>query len=210
MLTVIEGIKKEKPDMESIYLRCFGDVAKKGKTDRDSLMRLVFYGIKYINASSRRGKDYQGLKSRFDFICLLKNTMGLFTPADLLKMFPVDKQYDGQRYEMKDYFFTMKKLNEHGINKPMGEDVTEVLWDYMNFSISRFECECMGVMSDILRCEGKPGVIEEFFAGQGVQMSTMHKDSKGRTYLTDGARGKTTRVFKKKPRGWSLIINKAQ
>lgn len=207
MLTLVKGNKKEKPDLNMKYLDCFirnVEVIAENTDDRQTIKKVVFYGVKYINTSSRIN-EYELLMRRLDTICYIKYIAGALTPADLLQIFPVEKVYNGEKHQVKDYFSTMDKLRQHGLNKPMGKEVTSIFWDYRNDKIVKLEVECMVVMSEIRRAEGKPGLMEEFLAEQGIPMYSMGTDHKGRKYLINSETGEAQRIYKKKPRYLKLM-----
>lgn len=60
--------------------------------------------------------------------------IGLLTPRELMQLFPVKKDYGGEKGGYKDYFWVMEKLGELPQDKPIGspQDVADLLWDYVN------------------------------------------------------------------------------
>jgi hypothetical protein len=170
--------------------------------DRDNFHRLVYWGVKIFSRGTLDGLDFDELQLRFQTICTIKRLVGQLTPAELLQIFPPEKTYDGCRYQCKDYFSTMEALRRHGMDKPIGEAATSLLWDYMNPDICEFEVGCLSTMSAIRRAEGYKGLIEEFFEEQGKPLTVYYeaKDSKGRKYMIDGNTGRRQRVYRKMPR----------
>ena len=65
--------------------------------------------------------------------------VGKLTPRQLMQVFPVVKEYDGDHWGTKDYFYTLEAMRKHGLDKRIGrtnKEIHHVLWDYMNHSIS--------------------------------------------------------------------------
>ena len=50
----------------------------------------------------------------FNLIDTLFGIIGRIKLNNLIKIFPIDKTYDGDKWECKDYFFTMDVLKEKG------------------------------------------------------------------------------------------------
>lgn len=59
------------------------------------------------------------------------------TPEEFMRLFPISKVYDGDKCGCKDYFSTIRKINELGLHKKI-ENVTDFLWDYVNDDIVDF------------------------------------------------------------------------
>ena len=59
------------------------------------------------------------------------------TPRELMQHFPVKKEFDGNRYGCKDYFYTMQAVNEYGLDRRI-EDAFDFLWDYQNDDLQEF------------------------------------------------------------------------
>lgn len=91
------------------------------------------------------------------------NALRKRTPRDVLRMFPPTKEYDGERWGMKDYFYTIEKARAFGLDKPLGKHVEAFLWDYMEPHLNMFLVNCE------LRHIGKPSwramsVLDEYRA----------------------------------------------
>ena len=59
------------------------------------------------------------------------------TPRELLEVFPLDKRFDGSKYEEKDYFFSMEFIENYGLDRRI-ENAFEFLWEYWNADIYHF------------------------------------------------------------------------
>lgn len=194
---------KVKPDYGSLYFIATKKALWKLSQDPNNkqlLKQTIFCGVKYINSSEYDKSDEEVIQTRFSFMSCIGAMIGQLTPSELMQVFPLDKTYDGDRYECKDYFYSIKALHEHGIDNPIGEGVIEFLWDYMNITTRNFTVKYMGMVDNVRRLEGKAGAIEELMSDCGATTYTMTKDHKGRTFMTDSKTGKTMRVRKKMPR----------
>ncbi|EOA3903589.1 hypothetical protein ACE41A_08805 [Bacillus cytotoxicus] len=208
-LRVIEGVKKDKPDYAEIYLRMFMNTVhelkeqdeKKRSLSKDTYKKAIFSGVRYIAGSKNDISNYDYLMNRFILIGYLKNLMKVLTPRDFITIFPIDKEYDGDRYEMKDYFFTMDEINKIGMDKPIGEKILEFLWDYQNFKdITRFNLAAMRILNNLQKMKGKKTLTEEFVERLGIDTYTKHKEKSGKEYITNDRTGETQEVKKTRPR----------
>lgn len=128
---------------------------------QDELMKAALCGVKYINyaididsANHRLDNTYQTpfevKQNAFNLIDALFGLIGRIKLKNLIKIFPIDKQYDGAKWEFKDYFFTMNVLREKGLDNAIGRDnVFDLMWDYMNSELREltiFYMTCMSAM----------------------------------------------------------------
>src|SRR5699024_8906109 len=96
------------------------------------------------------------------------NMLNKITPRHLMNVFPITKVYDGNKYEFKDYFYTMEKCNKHGLNKPIG-NAFEFLWDYMNFDTGLFLVKYLSTLSDVRKIETGQSILETYAAESGIK-----------------------------------------
>lgn len=65
----------------------------------------------------------------YDTIDRVYNFIGFLTIRDLLSIFPIRKDYDGELYQCKDYFYTVDVLSKMDWDKPIGRDnVFSLMW----------------------------------------------------------------------------------
>lgn len=202
---------KPKPDLSMIYLRNFREKATllMGQLEnREILKQMIFYGVKYINSSqSDKPRTYEWLECEIYLITFLISAIGLLTPAELLTIFPLEKQYDGAKYETKDYFYSMKTIREIGLNNVIGDKADKLLWDYCNWDIDNFVVNMMCFLSDIRQLEGETSVMEEFSELLGLTIYTLFKGTNGHEYLQNTTTGQIQRLIKQKPRYLRPISN---
>ncbi len=199
------GGSKQKPDYEEIYRKALVRSIEEWERNPDDKMltsRVIFYGVNFYNRSPYDKLNHDEIGDRLYDIHVIEDMIGQLTPAELMQIFPVDKRYDGDKYQSKDYFYTMDELKKHGLNKPIGDKVNEILWDFTNEHICGFVVGKLEALSALRRLEGGKSLIEEFAEAQGSPLTVYYTttDSKGRTFMTDGKTGKRQRVYRKKPR----------
>lgn len=175
--------------------------------DRDTLKKLIFYGVKMINTKpERQTTTYDEAILAFQFAMLVQGMMGFLTPAEFVSMFPIAKEYDGNKYGTKDYFYTMNYIKSLP-DKPIGDikSVMKFLWEYCNWEINIFTVNVFSCMDDLREMEGHPSFMEEWANMNGIKTYTMYTDSGGKKFLLDRETGKSFKVRKKTPRYLRLI-----
>jgi hypothetical protein len=136
------------------------------ESNRDEFMQCLYLGIKMITHL----KTNPEMSEQLLYVCGVFNGMiGLLTPREFMNIFPVSKTYDGKKYEIKDYFYTMEMINKHGIDNEIGVDnVLEFLFDYVNPTIDLYAVTIMGAIDDAYVRKGGQSVFD--FLG----LSTRH------------------------------------
>lgn len=187
-------------DKAMLYEKAYNSLLDRYNADperkpKETLKKLIFYGVKIVNHTKALGWDDP--EYNFKFAEVIKCAMAAFTPRQFMTIFPINKEYGGERWETKDYFTTVKYLSDFGLDTIIGENINDFLWEYMNMEIHMFEAHYLGFASDLRQSQGYPGFAEEFFGEQGLTTHALHTDQKGKQFLIDNKTGKTMRV---KPR----------
>lgn len=205
MLKLIENEPKQKPDYNSIYRRLFCRKVIEyhhSPDDRQLLKQTVYYGIMHINASDRENAEETFLVG-----CYVKDRMAELTPRELITIFPISKTYDGDKTETKDYFYTIKALKNMGLDNRIGDNVDDILWDYMNHELTFFNVIMMSALSKLRQKRGEPSLIEEFALENGIDAYVMEKDkATGKQYVKSSMTGEKQEVKRAKPRYLKLIL----
>ena len=100
---------------------------------QDELMKVALCGVKYIKYVADIERENQRLDASYNtpFVCkengfnmidVLLGIIGRIKLGNLIKIFPIDKTYDGDKWGCKDYFFTMDVLKEKGLDNAVGRD----------------------------------------------------------------------------------------
>lgn len=205
MLNVLTNNKfANTPDYNSIYRNAFfriGEQLDDKKIDRLKLKQVVFYGIKYLNSMEEpKELDLEVVVTKLRFIRLVELFLSQLTPAELISIFPVSKTFDGDKYGCKDYFYTMQKINQMGINEVIGDKLHDLLWDYQNTDIELFMVAILSNASDLCRLNGQKGIVEQWCDDNGIATYSMHKDANGREYIQNNTTGRTAKVRRKIPK----------
>ena len=139
------------------------------------------------------------------FTQFIDSLIARITPKDLTQIFPITKEYDGKRWETKDYFFTMDALEKHGMDTLIGESVSEILFDYENWHIRHYEVSKMMILSDLRRYDGHPGLMEEFMGKLGVTPMQMMTDDEGRQFMYDPEKHTSFPLARPRPRYLKVV-----
>lgn len=129
--------------------------------------KIIFWGVKALGHGS---KDFLKHDAEEEKLLLYQFVSGLIekiTPRQLMTIFPITKEYDGQKYETKDYFYTIKMCEKHGFDKKIGNSF-EFLWDYYNRDIGGFVVNYLSTLSEAYKNKTGKGLAEAYFAEAGI------------------------------------------
>ena len=173
-------------DMVMRYTEEYGTLYK---LPQDKLAKVGFAGIKYICSCrdvSRENfklgidepKTLKQNQYRFQMIDNIFGVLGCLTLRNFVTTFPIDKSYDGAKWQEKDYFYTMDVLSKMDWDKPIGRDeLSELLWDYMNADLRHAYIEFTTAMSAIYRAQTGKGIAETWCDNMGIPTYKMDKET---------------------------------
>lgn len=145
----------------------------------DQFKQYLYLLIKFISKAFDSGKSYteDEIKEWFYLISGVNDMVECLTPNEFMQMFPITKDYDGEKYEVKDYFYCTEYISHMDINKPIGqENGPEFLMEYWNWDINRYMCTWMVIVNRMHQTQGGRDITEEFFESQGVHFTTYHEE----------------------------------
>lgn len=173
---------------------------------QEDLMKIAFAGIKYINfgremrrENKRVGTDYKQTleesQAVFQLMDAIFTVMGHIKLKNLITTFPIKKDYDGDKWECKDYFYTMDVLSKMDMDKAIGRDaMSELLWDYQNDDLRHAYVEFTCAMSAIYRSQTGKGIAEQWCDDNGIGTYTINKET---DVVRDNQTGHTTKLKRK-------------
>lgn len=179
------------------------DALENGK----ALERAIFYGVRYLG-QVEKSTSPEEMERRFRVSEAIMVLIAMVTPRRFVEIFPINKEYDGERRGFKDYFYTVNMIAERGWDEPIGETSDEVfdfLWDYQNWDINLFLVNHMSLVSEMARSQGQPGLMEQRAAENGIETYTLHTTPEGKQYLRD-SKGRSTPIKKKRPKHLKLVV----
>lgn len=156
----------------------------------------------YLTRAINNGYNKDNPKLRFQHIRMAELLISNMHIKDFVNTFPIDKIYDGKRYECKDYFTTMELVNKIGDNI-IGDNVDDVLWDYQNKDIRMLGVNRLMCVDDLMALEGKKSLISQFFEDKGIDSYAKRVDGNGKEYMVNNRTGKTHSI--KKVRKFKVI-----
>ena len=171
--------------------------------DRLDLLKAAYHGVR--SGATCKVEEYSPERI-YEYYTVVMAFVSYLTPRELTQMFPIGKTYDGDRWEMKDYFSSMEAIQEHGgMDIPIGDEAFSLLYDYENHVTRVFLVNYMSAASQVYKQLHGIGIMEQFFEDKGISCDTEHTDASGKKYLTDRKTGKTVRVHRALPRHWKVI-----
>ena len=173
---------------------------------QDELMKVALCGVKYINSAieidainhrldSTYQTSFEVKQNSFNLIDGLFGIIGRIKLGNLIKIFPIDKTYDGDKWGSKDYFFTMDVLKEKGLDNAVGRDgVFDLMWDYENKDLREVTVFYMSCMSAMYKKQTGVGIAEKFCEDNGIGTYTMDREN---GLVIDNQRGEIAKMSNK-------------
>ena len=164
----------------------------------DKFKRFLYLLIKYVGCSFNSNKVYgeKEIREWFSFIETVSYMIAYMTPKEFAGMFPIEKTYDGAKYECKDYFYTKEYVADFGEDVQIGNDkVEEFLFAYQNWDINFYMVAWMGIVNRMHQVNGGRDMLVEFFEEQGTPLHTYHKEG---NVLVDDETGERYEIRKPK------------
>ena len=200
MFEVIRGNAKEKEERflkKQKFLRNkYKELYYKNKVG--NIKFAIFYGINYLKKEDVKELSFYELQEIFLEYGYIKELISLITYNDFINIFPVCKEYDGDKYYCKDYFSTIDYLGQFDLNDKI-KDVDELLMNYWNNSIINFNVKEFLCYDYLAKMSGKPTILDMWLDNvdpEGkIHTYTINKDL---GYIQDNTTGRTVPFKKQK------------
>lgn len=150
-----------------IYSKTFFNNAQRQLQDnrnKELIKKTVFNGVKMIvTGQGENLKNYDDTETQFQLISHVKSLIGYLTPREFMQLFPIRKDFNGHKWQSKDYFYTRDYIEKLDPNIPIDEqeDPLMFIWEYANWDITEFNVNLMGYLSDLRQLEGYPSLATE-------------------------------------------------
>lgn len=183
-----------------LYLKAFENAARQyidnqGRPLQPLIRKAIFFGVKaVISGAKPEFTTREEAEDDFQFVDAIQWFMGTLTPTEFVNLFPIKKDFHGEKWGAKDYFYTRDYIKTLDPDKPIGDKILDFLWEYHNLEISLFMVELMSAMSRLRQLDGQPSLAEEWADAVGLKTYSLHTDSKGRQYVIDPETRKTLKV----------------
>ncbi|MDF2910631.1 MAG: phage infection protein [Sporolactobacillus laevolacticus] len=185
------------------YFRALSRVIKKAVKDRgtgdftpDEKKKLAVYGVKYlIGFNQPKNPTEEEAQHNLNFVFMIDDFLSTFTPREFMGVFPIDKKFDGKRYEFKDYFYTMNYLKSLEMDKSIGrENLSEFLWEYMNRTMWLFSAVKMEFLADVQCARGEKDWFEQFAEDNNLTLYESFSDGSGE-YMQNQKTGEIQKII---------------
>ena len=153
---------------------------------------------------------YDDLIEWFQFYDLVASQIGLFTPKEIMTMFPISKTYEKRtptkpEPDFKDYISVYQTIQENfHIDKPIGEKAMLFLMEYANPYLEQFAIKIMLLTSHIKRLQTGTSPLEDFAKENNISIYRETKDIKGNSIFID-KNGKVEKFKKVKPKYIKIV-----
>lgn len=156
---------------------------------KDSRKNVVYWAIRCVpHLDSSEDKEV--------LIQLVDMQLKKMTYRELVNIFPIKKFYDGNKWDTKDYFYTMNYIEEHGGLDAYIEDPFNMIWDYQNKYIRMFGAKWIGFISEDMRRETGIDIFNAFFNPESYPQDSKNNligvDNKGRVHKVENPHATTT------------------
>lgn len=198
---VIPGTKKKsyKPTVHA-YLNAAVDLAHRqnDQDEKEFSKKFIFLMTKALASRIERKISYEDSQSLLNVMLSITDMMAGLTPMEFMQVFPIPKEYDGNKYGVKDYFSTMEYVRGFPQDGPIGqEDILGFLMEYYNPDVLKFNVRMVSVISDIREMEGQMRVAEEFAAENGIPTYSFYEKE---GIMVNRQTGEVTKVHRPKTR----------
>lgn len=139
--------------------------------------RQVYWLIK--NASHVRKWSWKDRKTWLECVDCLT---GCLTPSLFNQIFPIKKDYNGQKWGIKDYFSTKNYIEEEIGWDNQIKNGLEFLYEYDNDDVLQASIATMEVINSISQRQTGESVFERFAKENGIQMYTVDSDGNTEPY----------------------------
>ncbi|MCB6350581.1 hypothetical protein [[Clostridium] symbiosum] len=139
------------------FLASRGGASKVHRLQGDDLAKYIYLEVKayrkdkWKEINHIKHKSCLEIENRYKEIKMVLDAIGRLTPQKLQQLYPVTKEYDGERWGCKDYFYTMDKLKQWPPDNPIGtaQEVACLLWDYENEDLEIMLLQWLNVVDDL-------------------------------------------------------------
>lgn len=142
----------------------------------------VYWGVKLVKEFTESHSEYP---------VILMYLIEKMTYREFMQIFPIEKTYDGDKWECKDYFSTMDYLKDKNLDDVIGENAFDLIWEYHNKYVRKFGVKYMMYTEKEYVSQGGKSFIDMLGIPKKSQI-TMY-DIDGKKFLMD-SNGKTVPV----------------
>ena len=125
---------------------------EKDTKDRVALKRLVLWLGRYTTWTYDH-KELFNIETIFTMSELYKTYITDLTYKEFMEIYPIEKRYDGARWETRDYYSTIEFLSNVDLDSKIGgeKQVMDLFWEYDNWELLDVASANMCIMSAMSR-----------------------------------------------------------
>lgn len=128
---------------------------------KDQTTKAIYWGVRGIpvlfnnllNKDLSKNDKKKTLNGLISAVLLVEELIGTLTPNELITIFPIEKRYDSNKYEVKDYYTTIGALKKIGMDTAIGDNVTMLMCDYLNEYVCIFTMTKICILSALRRIQ---------------------------------------------------------
>lgn len=151
------------------------------KAMKDIRKRIALYGVRYI-AMMPQSETRKEAESDLQFISILKQILAKMTLNEFMNVFPIKKEYDGEKWGVKDYFSTIEEIQGMDPLATIGKNIDHLLAEYWNDDIYRLFVAMIQVVNDIDRHNHRPTFTDLWAADMGLDTTNVQQHN-GKKFL---------------------------
>lgn len=134
--------------------------------------RFVFYGIKLVNLAYDFFLPVIITESQCRVLLTMSHDvlecMRDLTPRDIFEFFPIEKVYNGERRDEKDYYSSMAFVESlGGLDKPLGNKVCEFIAHMRNNDLITFAIAEITLLDKLSSIQGHEAFIQAYLRDRG-------------------------------------------
>lgn len=141
-----------------VYKKCFKNAKKE-----IHISKILFYGVRYIRYFDFKNASYNDILEALKIIDFINNLISRMSFYSLINIFPITKEYNGKKFECKDYFSTIEYLQDKQLDKLIGEySLDDFLCNYYNLDIIYYNVNCFMIYDRFAKLNGQKTLMELF------------------------------------------------
>lgn len=134
--------------------------------------------LKQLRKEYTKDRDFKKYKSKIDIILsnaiLLDMCCSSLTISTFKNLFPISKIYNGNKYQMKDYFYTLDYIDKLGIDickDVIGIDrIDELYFEYVNRNITSYNIFKLFLLNDLQVLNNEETIFDKFVKENNISV----------------------------------------
>ena len=128
---------------------------------KDQTTKAIYWGVRgvplmfnsLLNKDLSKNDKNKTLNGLISAVLLVEELIGTLTPNELITIFPIEKRYNSNKYEVNDYYTTIGALKKIGMDTAIGDNVTMLMCEYLNEYLCIFTMTKICILSALRRIQ---------------------------------------------------------